>query len=81
MKCWGGSKIGVGVAIGIGIERKLLDRIVVMLTKLGERGYAVHEDPAEYATWLDPDSDSDPDTDTDGEHEQTDRQPLPGGDA
>ena len=61
MKCWGGSKIGVGVAIGIGIERKLLDRIVAMLTKLEERGYAVHKDPAEHTTWLDPDSD--PDTD------------------
>jgi hypothetical protein len=50
-----------------------------MLTKLGQRGYAVHADPAEYATGLD--SDTDPDTDTDGDHEQTDRQPLPGGDA
>jgi hypothetical protein len=36
-----------------------------------------HEDPAEYATGLD----SDTDPDTDGEHEQTDRQPWPGGDA
>jgi hypothetical protein len=52
----------------------LLDRIVALLTKLGQRGYAVHEDPAEYVTGLD--SDTDPDTDTDGEYEQTDRQPL-----
>jgi hypothetical protein len=42
-----------------------------MLTKLGQRGYAVHEDPAEDATGIDPDTDSDPDAD--GEHEQTDR--------
>jgi hypothetical protein len=37
------------------------------------------EDPAEYSTGIDPDTDSDPDAD--GEYEQTDRQPLPGGEA
>ena len=40
--------------------------------------YAVHEDPAEYTTGLDPDPDSDPDTE--GNQEQTDRQPLAPGD-
>ena len=54
-------------------------RIVAMLTKLGQRGYAVHEDQARYTTGIDPDTDSDPDTDGNGK--QTDRQPLPGGDA
>jgi hypothetical protein len=41
----------------------LSDRIVAMLMKLGQRGYAVHEDPAKYATEIDPDSDTDPDAD------------------
>ena len=52
----GRSAIGVGVAIGIGIgiEREvaishlamkaLLDRIVAMLTRLGQHGYAVREE-------------------------------------
>ncbi len=58
---------------GENTNRKALpDRIVAMLMKLGQRGYAVHEDPAEYATGSDPDPDSDPDAD--GEHEHTDRQ-------
>ncbi|MEI8242476.1 MAG: four helix bundle protein [bacterium] len=36
----------------------LLDRIVAMLTKLGQRGYAVHEAPGEYRTEeIDPDTD------------------------
>ena len=44
--------------------KALLDRIVAMLTKLGRRGYAVHEDPGEYRlSRNDSDSDSDPDTD------------------
>ena len=29
--------------------KRLLDRIVAMLTKLGQRGYSVHEDSAGYA--------------------------------
>ena len=41
-------------------SKALLDRIVAMLTKLGQRGYAVHEDRAEYTGRNDPDSDSDP---------------------
>jgi hypothetical protein len=33
-----------------------------MLTKLGQRGYAVHEDHGEYRTGeIDPDTDTDPD--------------------
>jgi hypothetical protein len=39
----------------------LSDRIVAMLMKPGHRGYAVHEDPAEYATGIDPDTDPDAD--------------------
>jgi len=34
-----------------------------MLTKLGPRGYAVHEDQVPYAEGIDPDTDADPDTD------------------
>ena len=30
--------------------KALLDRIVAMLTKLGQRGYVVHEEPGEYRT-------------------------------
>jgi len=44
-------------------RKVLLDRIVAMLTKLGHRGYAVHEDQPQYAGGIDSDSDSDPDTD------------------
>jgi four helix bundle protein len=40
----------------------LLDRIVAMLTRLGQRGYTVSEEPVEYRlNRIDPDSDSDPD--------------------
>jgi hypothetical protein len=39
----------------------------------------VQDDQAQYSVGIDTDSDSD--TDTDGEHEQTDRQPLSGGNA
>lgn len=55
-----------------------------MLTKLGPRGYAVHEDRAEYSTEIDSDTDSDPDADrvppkplakADGNTRKTDRQP------
>jgi four helix bundle protein len=42
----------------------LLDRIVAMLTKLGQRGYAVREAPVEYWTeGIDTDTDTDPDAD------------------
>jgi four helix bundle protein len=44
--------------------KALLDRIVAMLTKLGQRGYSVHETPSDQgADRIDPDTDSDPDTD------------------
>ena len=42
-------------------RKALLDRIVAMLTKLGQRGYTVHEYPEEYATEIDADTDSDAD--------------------
>ena len=64
-------KIGLGVGIGIGVEKEIgmafghekLDVTrVAMLTKLGHRGYAVHEASAEYgAGGIDPDTDTDPD--------------------
>jgi hypothetical protein len=38
-------------------------RFLAMLMKPGQRGCAVYEDPAEYATGIDPDSDTDPDAD------------------
>jgi four helix bundle protein len=42
--------------------KALLDRIVAMLTKLGQRGYAVHEESGEYRTAeINPDTDTDPD--------------------
>ncbi len=62
-------------------RKALLDRIVAMLTKLGQRGYAVHENRAEYTAKIDPDTDSDPDTDRVETMNKTNRQPLPGGDA
>jgi len=48
--------------------KKLLDRIVAMLTKLGQRGYSVREAPNRYGrdeveSDSDPDTDSDPDSD------------------
>jgi four helix bundle protein len=47
--------------------KTLLDRIVAMLTKLGQRGYAVHEDAGAYgASTIDPDTDTDPDADGNG---------------
>lgn len=48
-------------------RKALLDRVVAMLTKLGQRGYAVHEDQAQYAVGVDPDSDPDTDTVVNGE--------------
>ena len=58
----------------------LLDRIVAMLTKLGQRGYAVQEESGEYRTErIDPDTDSDPDAD--GNRRQYRRQPEGPGDS
>jgi hypothetical protein len=64
-------KIGVGVGIGIGGEKgiglafgheKLDVYRAAMLTKLGQRGYAVYDGSAEYRTErIDPDTDTDPD--------------------
>jgi four helix bundle protein len=59
-------------------RKALLDRIVAMLTKLGQRGYTVHEDQVPYAVGIDPDTDSDPDTD--GNWKRKDRQPSASGD-
>ena len=42
--------------------KRLLDRIVAMLTKLGNRGYSIREESGEYRTDAD-DTDTDPDTD------------------
>lgn len=43
--------------------KALLDRIVAMLTKLGQRGYVVHEACGHYGDMgIDTDSDADPDT-------------------
>lgn len=45
-------------------NKALLDRIVAMLTGLGQRGYTVHETPSDYQiTRNDTDSDTDPDAD------------------
>ena len=54
--------------------KALLDRIVAMLTKLGQRGYAVHEESAVYgASGVDPDTDTD--ADPDGKTRRDRRQP------
>ena len=51
-----------------------------MLTKLGQRGYAVHEDAAAYgASGIDPDTDTDPDPDED--RRRPGRQPEGAGDS
>jgi hypothetical protein len=48
----------------------VLDRIVAMLTKPGQRGYAIQEKPGEYrAGRNDTDSDTDPDSDGHGKPE------------
>jgi hypothetical protein len=63
---------------GNATRKALLDRIVAMLTKLGQRGCTVRGDQPQYTVRIDPDPYSDPDTD--GNQEQTDRQQLaPGG--
>ena len=42
--------------------KRLLDRIVAMLTRLGQRGYSVREEASEYVEEkIDTDTDSDPD--------------------
>jgi four helix bundle protein len=47
--------------------KALLDRIVAMLTKLGQCGYTVHEEPRDYQVGRnDTDSDTDPDADEHG---------------
>ena len=52
--------------------KALLDRIVAMLTKLGQRGYAVNEESAQYSVDLiDPDSDTDTDPDESKENTYT----------
>jgi len=46
--------------------KKLLDRIVAMLTKLGQRGYSIREAPPEFITdGIDTDSDADSDPEKD----------------
>lgn len=56
--------------------KALLDRMVAMLTKLGQRGYAVHEESVEHGT-----SGIDPaDTDSDADGNKRSRQPLASGD-
>ncbi len=52
--------------------------IVAMLTKLGPRGYAVHEDPVQSTVGIDPDSDTDPGTE--GNRKREECQPLASGD-
>jgi len=59
--------------------KALLDRIVAMLTKLGQRGYAVHEEPRAYRVDL-VDTDSDTDPDADGNAKQEKSQPEGPGD-
>jgi four helix bundle protein len=45
-------------------RKAMLDRIVAMLTKLGQRGYTIHEEAVRYRTGRDDtDSDCDPDAD------------------
>ena len=46
-------------------RKTTLDRIVAMLTKLGQRGYTIHEESDEYSVSrndTDTDTDSDPDS-------------------
>jgi len=45
-------------------QKALLDRLVAMLTKLGQRGYAIREELGEYrVSQFDTDTDTDTDTD------------------
>jgi hypothetical protein len=52
----------------------LLDRIVAMFMKLGQRGYAVCEEPGEYSS-----EEIDPDTDPDPERSNDRQPPTTGG--
>ena len=52
--------------------KMVLDRIVAMLTKLGQRGYAIHEEAGESRAGRN-DTDSDTDPDSDGNNEPTKR--------
>jgi hypothetical protein len=82
------SKIGVGVAIGLGIERPrdgirtretgYRNCIVAVLTQFGGEVWAVHEGQTPTRTGIDSDPDSDPDPDS--ANDLTDQQPLSGGD-
>jgi len=54
-------------------RKALLDRIVAMLTKLGQRGYVVREDQSLYSSKLDPD----PDPDADDSDQRTHPEALP----
>jgi hypothetical protein len=54
--------------------KMLLDRIVTMLTKLGQRGYAIREEPGEYRVDRN-DTDSDIDPDPDGNMKPENSQP------
>ena len=44
-------------------RKALLDRIVAMLTRLGQRGYTINEHQKQYTVGIDTDPDTDPDTD------------------
>jgi len=60
-------------------RKAMLDRIVAMLTRLGQRGYAVQENATQYPLKNDTDTDSDPDPDVNVKH--TDRPPSGSGDS
>lgn len=47
------------ILVGETASKRTPDRIVAMLTKPGQRGYAVHEDQAQYAVGIDTDPDTD----------------------
>jgi hypothetical protein len=59
------------MALFIRNRKALMDRIAAILTKLGQRRYAVHEDQAQYRFGNNPDTDSD--TDADGNQENSPR--------
>jgi len=66
-----------GGVMGFGHE-KLDVYCVAMLTKFGQRGCAIHEDPMQHTAGIDPDSDTDPDAA--GNRKREERQPLASGD-
>jgi len=73
--------LGVCGAISAAENEKakaLLDRIVAMLTKLGQRGYAIREQPGNSEIHeIDPDTDPDPDADTDADTDGDRNEPEP----